>query len=432
MSYLSANNKDPKQPGNIYSGAAASAASAPGGQQQAVAAAGGLYRTAASATPGAAPLYQRQPGVAAPTPSYSYNSAASGQSAVPSSVAAAAAQQQAAMQYGQQQQQQYRQNGGVGSYGQAPRTAYNPQQQQHQMHHPMQQQQHGMSGGSNNGYQNARPYGGYHGGQYQQQQQHHHQMQGQQQQRGHGGSYSSNGGAGSGNRGGQAPRKNEGFKNKLFVGGISKETEKADFEEYFGKFGEITDCIVMKDPMTQISKGFGFVTFTTSDAIDKAMESRPHNINSKDVDVKRALPKESLRSGSGDVHPKKVFIGGLSKDVTDEQVRELASKFGTIEDVYISRKGDKNCYAFVTFEDQDSCDKMILCSFENSENNKPPLEINNRPVTVNKAVKKNRDDFNNQNSSMNSNYGGYSSAPYGQSSMLYAGAPYYPNNFGQK
>ena len=38
---------------------------------------------------------------------------------------------------------------------------------------------------------------------------------------------------------------------KLFLGGLAPETTEESVKEYFGSYGEIIDCIVMKDPNTK-------------------------------------------------------------------------------------------------------------------------------------------------------------------------------------
>jgi len=37
---------------------------------------------------------------------------------------------------------------------------------------------------------------------------------------------------------------------KLFIGGIHHETTEETLEAFYGKWGEIVDCVVMRDPTT--------------------------------------------------------------------------------------------------------------------------------------------------------------------------------------
>ena len=46
---------------------------------------------------------------------------------------------------------------------------------------------------------------------------------------------------------------------KLFIGGLSFETTDDSLREHFEKWGTLTDCVVMRDPQTKRSRGFGFV-----------------------------------------------------------------------------------------------------------------------------------------------------------------------------
>jgi RNA recognition motif-containing protein len=82
---------------------------------------------------------------------------------------------------------------------------------------------------------------------------------------------------------------------KVFVGGIPYDLTKSEFTEYFVKFGEIEDCIIMLDKTTGNPRGFGFVTFNGEDAAEKVLDQYDkHYIKGKWVEVKIATPKESI------------------------------------------------------------------------------------------------------------------------------------------
>ncbi|KAL0370397.1 UNVERIFIED_CONTAM: Heterogeneous nuclear ribonucleoprotein 1 [Sesamum angustifolium] len=60
----------------------------------------------------------------------------------------------------------------------------------------------------------------------------------------------------------------------------------------------VTDVVIMYDPNTGRPRGFGFITFTTEDAVDRVLHKTFHEVTGKLVEVKRALPKDSV-SGAG-------------------------------------------------------------------------------------------------------------------------------------
>lgn len=56
----------------------------------------------------------------------------------------------------------------------------------------------------------------------------------------------------------------------------------AQFIKHFGKYGEITDSVIMKDRKTGQPRGFGFITYADPVVVDKVIEE-DHIINGKQV-----------------------------------------------------------------------------------------------------------------------------------------------------
>ncbi len=48
----------------------------------------------------------------------------------------------------------------------------------------------------------------------------------------------------------------------------------------------------MRDPNTKRSRGFGFVTYSSVDEVDAAMDARPHKVDGRAVEPKRAVSRE--------------------------------------------------------------------------------------------------------------------------------------------
>ncbi|KAG1673833.1 RNA-binding protein Musashi Rbp6 [Nymphon striatum] len=90
---------------------------------------------------------------------------------------------------------------------------------------------------------------------------------------------------------------------KMFVGGLSWQTAQESLRDYFGKYGEISDVMVMKDPTTKRSRGFGFVTFADPSSVDKVLANGPHELDGKKIDPKVAVPRRA--------HPKEKSPVGL-------------------------------------------------------------------------------------------------------------------------
>jgi len=110
---------------------------------------------------------------------------------------------------------------------------------------------------------------------------------------------------------------------KLFVGGLSWQTTVEKLKEYFGQFGDITDVYLLKDPLTQRNRGFGFITFSNQDALGRVAAVPSHILDGKKIDPKRATPKGQNR----------VFVGGVSQDCTEDEVKAYFSQFGNVCDI---------------------------------------------------------------------------------------------------
>ncbi|GLT42116.1 hypothetical protein SLA2020_161360 [Shorea laevis] len=91
---------------------------------------------------------------------------------------------------------------------------------------------------------------------------------------------------------------------KIFVGGLPPNLTEDGFRQYFEAYGLVTDVVIMYDQNTQRPRGFGFISFDTEDAVDRVLHKTFHDLNGKQVEVKRALPKDAnpgglSRTGSG-------------------------------------------------------------------------------------------------------------------------------------
>lgn len=177
-----------------------------------------------------------------------------------------------------------------------------------------------------------------------------------------------------GNVDGQVPPKSPTDEDrKLFIGGLSWDTDQKDLKEYFSKYGEVTDVTIKTDPATGKSRGFGFLTFAVEETVNNVLKNVPHTIKGKQVDPKRAKARPGI---------KKIFVGGLDNDYPEAEIKAYFEKYGKVESVELpfdKVKNQRRQFCFVTFETEDACEAACKQSKQ---------KIGNKDCDIKKATNK--------------------------------------------
>ncbi|XP_064106079.1 RNA-binding protein Musashi homolog 2-like isoform X1 [Macrobrachium nipponense] len=157
--------------------------------------------------------------------------------------------------------------------------------------------------------------------------------------------------------------------NKMFVGGLSWQTTPEKLREYFGAYGTVRDVLIMKDPVTQRSRGFGFITFGDASSVEKVISVPNHVLDGKKIDPKHATPKNKGRTN----RTKKIFVGGVSQETSAEEVKAYFSSFGKVEEAVMlmdNQTKRHRGFGFVTFECEDVVERVCDIHFHTIKNKK--------------------------------------------------------------
>ncbi|CAH0396058.1 unnamed protein product [Bemisia tabaci] len=200
---------------------------------------------------------------------------------------------------------------------------------------------------------------------------------------------------------------------KLFVGGLGRNTSETEIKEYFSQFGEVESVNIKMDPATRLPRGFAFVVFTDAQTIDNLLAAGDHYIGNKKVDPKKITKK---------VNPLKckIFVGGLTSEMTEQEIKDHFSQYGTITEFqqpFDKMKNQKKGFCFIQFDD-DSVAYQVLKD--------PKQVISGKEVDV-KKVKFNPETMGGRGG-RNAGYmprgGGYANS-YGYTAADYYGAAAY-------
>jgi len=118
------------------------------------------------------------------------------------------------------------------------------------------------------------------------------------------------------------------------------ETTEDELRDYFeSNYGELGLCQIKTFRETGKSRGYGFVKFKDEESAKEAVNGS-HSLKGRKIELKMKQEK-----------PLKLFVGRLTDSVTETQLQDHFSKYGTLSDVYIP-KPFKN-FAFITFASEE-------------------------------------------------------------------------------
>ncbi|XP_046636675.1 CUGBP Elav-like family member 1 isoform X2 [Daphnia pulicaria] len=139
---------------------------------------------------------------------------------------------------------------------------------------------------------------------------------------------------------------------KMFVGQIPRSMDENDLRKMFEDYGQVHQVNVLRDKISGQSKGCCFVTFyKRKDALQA--QNDMHNIKTLSG---MHHPIQMKPADSENRNERKLFVGMLSKKISENDVRIMFSAYGSIEECTVLRDNNnisRGC-AFVTFTSRQS------------------------------------------------------------------------------
>ncbi|XP_025787178.1 CUGBP Elav-like family member 4 isoform X14 [Puma concolor] len=126
---------------------------------------------------------------------------------------------------------------------------------------------------------------------------------------------------------------------KLFIGQIPRNLDEKDLKPLFEEFGKIYELTVLKDRFTGMHKGCAFLVYCSrEDSLGPSIalhQQRQLQALKQPVVLRKA--DSELRG-----EDRKLFVGMLNKQQSEDDVRRLFEAFGNIEECTILRGPDGN------------------------------------------------------------------------------------------
>jgi nucleolin len=156
----------------------------------------------------------------------------------------------------------------------------------------------------------------------------------------------------------------------IFVGRLSWSVDNDRLAQEFAHCGEVESAIVQMDRDSGKSRGFGYVRFTTSEAVEKALLMNGQEIDGRAVNIDRstapdksqAREKRAQTFGDQTSPPSAtLFVGNLSYNVSEDTVWSFFNDYG-VKSVRLPtdrETGRPKGFGYVEFEDIDGAKKAF-------------------------------------------------------------------------
>eukprot|EP00873_Tetraselmis_striata_P007356 jgi/Tetstr1/427620/TSEL_017745.t1 len=193
---------------------------------------------------------------------------------------------------------------------------------------------------------------------------------------------------------------------KLFLGGLSWDTTEETLREHFGRYGQVIKVEVMRDRHSGTPRGFGFVTYADETAAEEVTQMK-HILDGRHIDAKRSVPQGNLAHKP---KSRKIFVGGLAPETTDDQFHEYFSQFGEVAEAQIMQdhiSGRSRGFGFVTFETESSVEKVFAGGYMHT--------LAGKQVEVKTATPRGQQGQNQRDSGRGGARGSFGSSPRGRS-----------------
>uniref|UniRef100_A0A8C6G6M2 Predicted gene 17190 n=1 Tax=Mus spicilegus TaxID=10103 RepID=A0A8C6G6M2_MUSSI len=97
--------------------------------------------------------------------------------------------------------------------------------------------------------------------------------------------------------------------------------------------------------------------------VDAALCAWPHKVVGHVVEPKRTVSREDSVKPGAHLTVKKIFVGGIKEDMEVYNLRDYFEKYGKIETIEVieaRQSGKKRGFSFVTFDDHDTVDNIVV------------------------------------------------------------------------
>ncbi|KAH6666458.1 linker between RRM2 and RRM3 domains in RBM39 protein-domain-containing protein [Plectosphaerella plurivora] len=158
------------------------------------------------------------------------------------------------------------------------------------------------------------------------------------------------------------PTEDERDRRTVFVQQLAARLRTRELKEFFEKVGPVNEAQIVKDRISQRSKGVGYVEFKNEETVAQALQLTGQKLLGIPiiVQVTEAEKNRQVRTqeGNGGAHPNSIpfhrlYVGNIHYNVTEQDLQAVFEPFGELEFVQLQKEEDGRSrgYGFVQYRD---------------------------------------------------------------------------------
>ncbi|KFH44788.1 RNA-binding protein-like protein [Hapsidospora chrysogenum ATCC 11550] len=157
-----------------------------------------------------------------------------------------------------------------------------------------------------------------------------------------------------------APTEDERDRRTVFVQQLAARLRTRELKEFFEKVGPVNEAQIVKDRISQRSKGVGYVEFKDEESVAQALQLTGQKLLGIPVivQVTEAEKNRQARTTESGGHPNSIpfhrlYVGNIHFNVTEQDLQAVFEPFGELEFVQLQKDetGRSRGYGFVQFRD---------------------------------------------------------------------------------
>lgn len=169
------------------------------------------------------------------------------------------------------------------------------------------------------------------------------------------------------------PAAGERDRRTVFVQQLAARLRTRDLKDFFEKAGPVADAQIVKDRVSNRSKGVGYVEFRSEETIPAALQLTgqkllgiPVIVQVTEAEKNRqarnvAEPPVTSRSDTTSVPFHRLYVGNIHFSITESDLRNVFEPFGDLEFVQLQKEetGRSRGYGFVQFRDSNQAREAL-------------------------------------------------------------------------